>query len=63
MNNFTTREYFTATNKKNDFIKQMLTRRLRLDYYESKMQEYNVSKDSDTDSDACSTDFGSDYEE
>ena len=41
----------------------MLTRRLRLDYYESKMQESNVSNDSDTDSDAGSIDFGSDFEE
>ena len=63
LNNFTTREYFIATNKKKDFIKQMLTRRLRLDYFESKFQENDKSNDSDTDSNSCSTDFDSDYEE
>ena len=55
--------YFKCSVFSFDFIKQMLTRRLRLDYFESKFQENDKSNDSDTDSNSCSTDFDSDYEE
>lgn len=63
LNDETTREYFTCTNKKDDCLRQMLTRRLRIDKYESEnIIQINMLNDNESESEnESSVESDSDY--
>lgn len=67
LNNFTTIEYFQASNKHDDYLKQMMCRRLRIDRFKFQkdiseliaISDENTSSASDSDSDEDSEDINS----